>query len=274
MINFAVDILDLADRGDLAEGKLLALFYIECQKVAVTLARQLSIHSRSAKVDIAARHIKVAQNLLVKLQAIFNKSILADQRPQKSSLFAFQNTAQTSVRIDLVANKTDTRHLCVSALENFEHKINTVVATANNLGRNPCRKSTILCIGFRQRRGIALGLCRAKDQTWLQFDEAGQLVILQALVAFKADLVDRRELGDLDHKLAALRDNLNAFKKTRGQNPLIGFVNIASRDRLPASDSRICQDRSSFDPLVAFDSNRIETVVLRDRTTDAPHETH
>ncbi len=216
MVNFAVDILDLADRGDLAEGKLLALFYIERQKIPVTLARQLSIHSRGAKVDIAARYVKVAQDLLVELQAIFDKSILADQRPQKSSLFAFQNTAQTSVRIDLVAHKTDTRHLCVSALENFEHKINTVVASANNLGRNPCRKSTILCIGFRQRHGIALGLCRAKDQTWLKFNEAGKLVILQALVAFKADLVDRWELGDLDHKLATLRYNLNAFKKTRG----------------------------------------------------------
>ena len=212
--------------------------------------------------------------MLVELNSVLGKCIALYECAQQASLLGIQNTAQTAVRIHLVANKTEPFDFGQTALKDFKHKINTVVRATNNTWSDCRGETTLLRIRCRDLCGVTLCGTRVKHAARLALHDCRQIVVLQAAVAFKIDLVDRWVFSYFDHKTAALWFDVNAFEQTAFLQTLKRAVQIRARNALTTSDSRIRQNSRWFDALVAFDRNRVEAKLLRlsdARQSDVSH---
>ena len=249
----------------MAELELLALFDVERHKVTIAFLAQFRIHAGDTEIDIAARRIEILQQLAVKLNTVFDKRIACHKRPQKARLLGAQNTAQTAVRILLVADKRNAFDFSDATFENFENQVNAVVAAADDTGLDARGDTALLNIGLNDGVGIFFSLRRIENTTGLRFQDWLQIVVFDAVVALDGDKVDRRIFDHLDDQSAALRNKFNAFEKTRRLKTLERFVQFTGRDRLTTGDSGVGQDCASLDTLAAFDGYVVKDVCLRHR---------
>ena len=206
--------------------------------------------------------IEIAQNLLVKLDPVLNQRIAAEELTQDTSLFGCQNTAQAAVAELTVADKAQTFDFRQRAFENFKHQINAVVRPANDPWSHSGRNPTLRSIGLGDCNGVALCSGWVEHAAGLGRDRLGERIVLKAPVALKTDDVDGWvfDYGN-DQRITARRE-LDAFKQAGRKDVLIGFVQIAPRQHLTRSDSRVTDDGAVIDTVVSFDGNGIQIKAL------------
>ena len=211
--NFAAD-------SDIAKAKLLTLLHVESDQVSVTLTGQSNINVLNLKINKAARLIKVSQSTTIKSDAIFNKRIASNDRPQNTCLLGLKDTAQTAFRISAIADKSDIFDLCHAAFDDFKHQINTVVGPWNKAWAHSCADTALCRVILGNGRRIEFGLRRTIGTTRLRADQSHQLRVFNLGVTFNIDNIDRRQLDNCNHKGATVCGHVNSLEQSRRANPL------------------------------------------------------
>ena len=129
---------------------------------------------------------------------------------------------------------------------------------ANDARRHNNRNSALLRIGFGNRVGIPLGDRWVEHLARSAFDEPSQVLIINPAVSFKIDAVDGRKFHNPDQQGGAARINLNTFEQSTVQNPLIGVVQLPTRDGFAACDSCVSCNRRRIDALIALNLDGVE----------------
>ncbi len=124
-----------ARNRDFTKVELLPFGDVNNQKDSIAFAGDFCIGAVDPEIDIAARQIEISQYLLIKFDPVINQRIFVDKRPQKASLFGFENPAQPAIRVNLIAQKRDPLDFCGVAFGDFKRQIVTVVAAADDPGR-------------------------------------------------------------------------------------------------------------------------------------------
>ena len=115
------------------------------------------------KIYVAARFIKISQNLFVKFNPVLNIGIALNECPQKAGLFGVQNTAQTPVGEFAVANKGEPFDLYNTALNDLEHNINPVVRAPDDARFNGSGYTALIGIGLSNCIGVITHLAHRID---------------------------------------------------------------------------------------------------------------
>ena len=266
-----VQTFDGRDRADRPDAILLAFAHGDRHKARVPLGGQLTRGVQHLDVDISARQVEIAQELLVQLQPLGHEGITPNDLAQNAGLLGFQDLPQATVGIGAVAHEGQTLHLNRLALVDLEHQIDAVVGPADDLGVNRGGQTALHPVRLGDGGSVGLGGGRVVDVARFGLQQALQCLILEALVALKVDHVQHRQFFDNDLERAALRQKFHRFKQTRVHDALIGVVQLPRVQRLTATDSRIRQDGGGIDPRVAFDGDIGKAVALRQSRCEERH---
>ena len=262
-----------------AKAELLPFGDVIGHENAIAFAGQFGVHCFGAHVDVTARQVKVAEHLLVCLNAAFDIGVAFDELAEQTGLFGAQNAAQTAVRIDAVADKAQTLDLNIVAFENFKHQIDAVLIAANDTRLHPGRQAAFVAIGLGNGGGVLLYLRWVEHPALGGADQVGKHFVFDTAVAFKTHAVQRWQFDHGNNQRAATRFNRDRFEKARVLQVLVGVIKLAARYSLSTTNSGAGQDGSVIDALVAFNNHRIELVLLgrsftaRYQPCDRQHDT-
>lgn len=200
-----------------------------------------------------------------RLDPLGDERVGGDDAAQEARLLRLEHLAQATVGIGAVAHEGQALDLDHLALGDVEHEIDAVVGAADDLRRDGGRDPALHPVGFGDGGGVGLGLGGIVGPPRLRLHQPGQLVVLDAGVAFEVDDIDRGEFLHPDHEGAALRHDLDRLEQARVRETLVGLVQLARRDGLPPVDPREAEDGRGIDPFVALDPDVGEGVVLGQR---------
>ena len=262
-IDIGVDLRQIAADRDLTECELLTFLDVKGDQERIAAAGQFRGDRQDLKIDIAPRHVKIAQDLFVEFNTVGDERVGAHNAAQQTRLFGFQNAAQAALGIGAVADERQALNLDHVALDDLKHQIDTVVRAADDLGRDRCGQTALLLIGLHKGGGILFGQGRAVDAARLGLHDRGKDIVPDPAVALKVDDVDGRVFLDLDHQCVTARRDQHILEQTRVDDVLIGLVQGGGRDRFAAVDSGIGQDGGAIDPLVAGNFNLGKAIALR-----------
>ena len=104
----------------------------------------------------------------------------------------------------LVADDVDGADLGGRALDDFEHQVDAVLVELDDLGLDRGGEAPAALVQFDDPVDVAANLGAGEDLARGKPDLGLDLVVLDALVAFKDDAVDDRIFLDLDDQLAGV----------------------------------------------------------------------
>ena len=249
--------------GDFTETELLALADVEGDEEGVALARKFRGHREHLEIDIAARLVEIAQDPAVEGDAILDEGIGPDEEAQRPGLLGFQHPAQAGIRKRAVADEGDALHLHHPALVDLEDHVHPVARALDQPRPDGGRHPALLAVGLDKRVGVALDLGGVEHPARLGGDDLERLLVGQPRVALDRDAVDGGIFHHRDHQPRPARGKGDLLEQARGEDALIGGVQLCGGDSLPRRDAGIAEHRRIGDPLVSGDHDGGETVALR-----------
>ena len=160
--------------------------------------------------------------------------------------------------IGVVADEDDLLDAGLLAFVDLEHEIDAVVRQLDDLRLDADVEAAVAPVDFDDALHVGLHRRARERAARLGLHFAGELVVLELLVALEGHPVDDRVFDHRDDQPAARLVDPDVLEQAGGVERLERLVDLDSVEALARAGPEIGADGVGFDPAVAFDHDRAD----------------
>ena len=161
------------------------------------------------------REIEAAKKLAIVLDTVGVVVIVIEQKTQKIGLAGLDHTFELVCRVRGVASELRLPDRKLVALLDLEDQIEALFPR-DRLWIDPDFEIAVLAIEFDDLRDVIMHEGVRKRSPGARLHDFLQIIVLDPLVAFERNFVDRRTLDDRDQDTVAVAGNLHVLEKAGG----------------------------------------------------------
>ena len=254
----AVEVADLALHLHVAELVALSFLHHVSDDEVLLVRRQLGHGGNHAEIGIALRQVELPQLLLVVSHAIGIVAGAAAEYLGEAGLLRQHLALELAVGELLVADDVDRADLRLRPFGDLEHDIDAVLAELHHLRLDGRGEAALALVQLDDPGDVGADLGTGEYLPRGELDLLGDLVVLDALVAFEDDTVDHRIFGHRDDHVAVVVLDPRVGEQLGRGEILERLVSGNRRVGLTDAQVDIAEDRLRFEPLRADHGDRTD----------------